>query len=187
MPRPHRRNAPGSIAHVTARGVNGCAIVRSHDDRRRFIALLADVVDRFDWLLLAYCLMGNHFHLLVETRWQTLSAGVQRLSSMHAQRFNREHGRYGHLFQGRFASEDVARDAHLLEAARYIVLNPARAGICRDPVQYPWSSFRTTVGLAAPGFVAVDALLPFFGPDEERARERYGTFVRDGTRTARSA
>jgi len=133
MPRRGRLDAPGLISHVTARGVNGCPVYRSTRDRLDYLALLGEVVERFHWLLYAYCLMGNHVHLLVETTWPTLSAGVQRLHGIYGQRFNRRHGRYGHLYQGRFKSEPVQRDAHLLLAARYVVLNPVAVALCRHP------------------------------------------------------
>ena len=187
MARRRRLDAPGLISHVTARGVDGCAIFRSPTDRRGYLALLEDAVERFDWLVYAYCLMGNHVHLLLETTWPTLSRGLQRLNGIHAQRFNRRHGRSGHLFQGRFASEPVERDAHLLSAARYVVLNPVRAGLCREPADWAWSSYRATAGAEDAGFLALERLLPFFGRDEERARRRYCTYVREGVETLRAA
>jgi putative transposase len=187
MARSRRSDAPGLVSHVTARGVDGCPVFRSAADRRGYLDLLDDTAKRFDWQVYAYCLMGNHVHLLIETIWPTLSVGVQRLNGIHAQRFNRRHGRYGHLFQGRFGSEPVARDAQLLSTARYVVLNPVKAGLCRHPADWPWSSYRATIGPAEPGFLALDRLLPLFGRDEERARRRYREFVDEGMRTARAA
>lgn len=187
MPRPLRDDAPGGIVHVTSRGVNGCPIYRTPSDRRAFVALLGDVVERFGWLVYAYCLMGNHYHLLLQTTWPTLSAGVQRLNGIHAQRFNRAHGRYGHLFQGRFRSQPVERDAHLLLACRYVVLNPVDAGLCRRAEDWPWSSYRATAGFEENRILALDALLPLFGRDEASARLRYREFVREGTIRARAA
>jgi REP element-mobilizing transposase RayT len=185
MARRRRLDAPGLVSHVTARGVDGCPIFRSAADRRAYLALLEDTVERSGWLVYAYCLMGNHVHLLVETTWPTLSRGLQRLNGIHAQRFNRRHARSGHLFQGRFGSEPVERDAHLLSTARYVVLNPVRAGLCRKPADWPWSSYRATAGAANAGFLALERLLPFFGADEDRARRRYCTYVREGIGAAR--
>lgn len=187
MARRRRLDAPGLVSHVTARGVDGCPIFRSAGDRHGYLSLLEDVVERFDWLLYAYCLMGNHVHLLIETTWPTLSAGLQRLNGLHAQRFNRRYGRYGHLFQGRFASELVEWDSHLLSAARYVVLNPVEANLCRHPGDWAWSSYRATVGTADPRLLALDRLLPLFGPDETSARRRYCEFVQEGMSTARAA
>ena len=181
MPRRLRLDAPGLISHVTARGVNGCSIYGTSLHRRDYLAHLGDVVDRFDWLLYAYCLMGNHVHLLVETTWPTLSTGMQRLHGIYAQRFNRRHGRYGHLFQGRVGSEHVGRDEHLLAAARYVVLNPVEAFLCRQPGDWPWSSYRATAGGDA-GFLALDRLLPLLGRDRTSARQRYRHFIAEGLR-----
>lgn len=183
MPRRHRLDASGLVSHVTARGVDGCPVYRSSRDRFDYLAILEDVVERFHWLVYAYCLMGNHVHLLVETTWPTLSAGIQRLHGIYGQRFNRRHGRYGHLYQGRFKSEPVERDAHLLATARYVVLNPVAAALCRHPGDWPWSSYRATAGPpGAPTFLALDRLLPLFGRDEETARHRYREFVDEGLR-----
>lgn len=187
MARRRRLDAPGLVSHVTARGVDGCPIFRSAADRSGYVTLLEGVAERFEWLVYAYCLMGNHVHLLIETTWPTLSTGLQRLHGIHAQRFNRRHGRYGHLFQGRFTSEPVERDAHLLSAARYVVLNPVAAGLCREPGGWPWSSYRATIGTVNPGFLALGRLLPLFGPDETSARRCYREFVRDGIGAARAA
>jgi REP-associated tyrosine transposase len=187
MPRPLRDNAPGGIVHVTSRGVNGCPIYRTTSDRRGFVALLGEVSERFRWLVYAFCLMGNHYHLVLQTTWPTLSAGVQRLNGIHAQRFNRRHGRYGHLFQGRFKSEPVERDAHLLLACRYVVLNPVAAGLCRRPEDWPWSSYRVTAGLTENRLLALDGLLPLFGRDEAGAQLRYREFVGEGASRAVTA
>ncbi len=180
MPRPLRIDVAGAISHITARGADRCPIFRSDGDRRDFLKLLAGVAERFAWDVYAYCLMTNHYHLLVQPRWPTLSAGMQRLSGIHAQRFNRNHGRTGHLFGARFASPLVEGDSHLLLAARYIVLNPVRAGLCPTAADWPWSSYRATAGLAPAGFLALDRLLPLLGTTDERARRRYREFIADG-------
>jgi putative transposase len=180
MPRPLRPQIPGASHHVTARGVDGCAIYRDVRDRVAFLERLEDVVTRFGWRLLAYCLMTNHYHLVVRTPWPTLSRGVQRLNGMHAQRFNTRHRRRGHLFGARFDSPRLETDAHLLLACRYVVRNPVRAGLCAAPDGWRWSSFRATSGRTqAPTLLAVADLLPHFGPTEEAARAAYRTFVEE--------
>jgi putative transposase len=189
MPRPLRPQIPGAIHHVTARGVDGCAIYRDSRDRVAFLDRLADVVDRCKWQLLAYCLMTNHYHLVVRTSWPTLSRGVQRLNGMHAQRFNQRHRRRGHLFGARFGSPRLESDAHLLLACRYTVRNPVRAGLCTTPAAWRWSSFRATAGLSpAPAFLAAHELLPLLGsPTEEGARAAYRRFVEEPLRAERLA
>ena len=180
MPRPLRPQIPGASHHVTARGVDGCTIYRDDRDRLAFLERLEDVVTRFRWRLLAYCLMTNHYHLVVRTPWPTLSRGVQRLNGMHAQRFNTRHRRTGHLFGARFHSPRLETDAHLLLACRYVVRNPVRAGLCAAPAGWRWSSFRATAGHApAPALLALDDLLPHFGPTAESARAAYRTFAEE--------
>ena len=180
MPRPLRPQIPGASHHVTARGVDGCTIYRDDRDRVAFLERVEDVVTRFGWRLLAYCLMTNHYHLVVRTPWPTLSRGVQRLNGMHAQRFNTRHRRTGHLFGARFDSPRLETDAHLLLACRSVVRNPVRAGLCAAPAGWRWSSFRATAGRApAPAFLAIADLLPYFGPAEEAARAAYRTFVQE--------
>ena len=150
------------------------------DDRDRllFLDLLAECVTRFDWILFAYALMPNHFHLLVELTAETLSKGMQWLNGTYALRFNRRHDRVGHVLQGRFKSPPVEKESYLLELIRYIVLNPVRANLASRPEDYRWSSYRATAGLApAPPWLATgDVLLPF-GPDRDLARAAFRDFV----------
>lgn len=165
---------------MTARGVDGCPIYCDDRDRTAFLDRLGDVVVRFGWRVYAYCLMTNHYHLVFRTPWPTLSRGVQRLSGMHAQQFNRRHRRTGHLFGARFDSPRLKTDAHLLLACRYTVRNPVRAQICTAPAGYRWSSYRATAGLEpAPEYLATGDLLPLFGSNEESARAAYREFVEE--------
>jgi len=176
--RPLRLEVEDGFYHVVARGNERNAIFKDDTDRRRFLELLGRTLERFAWRCLAYCLMTNHYHLVVRTPWPTLSRGVQRLNGMHAQRFNTRHRRTGHLFGARFHSPRLETDAHLLLACRYVVRNPVRGGLCAAPAGWRWSSFRATAGQApAPAFLAVADLLPHFGPAEEAARAAYRTFV----------
>ena len=181
MPRQPRLESPGAVYHVTARGVERRPVFVDDGDRRSFLDLLEKVTRRHGWLCHAYCLMGNHFHLVIETPLATLARGMQLLSGTYAQRFNRRYGRVGHLFQERYSSILVEREAHLLEACRYVVLNPVRARSCHRPADWRWSSYRPTVGLdARPPFLTLEWILGQFGRDRKHARVRYAEFVADG-------
>jgi putative transposase len=136
---------------------------------------------RFNVICHAYCLMTNHFHLLLETPDANLSKAMRQFNSVYTQAFNRRHGRVGHVLQGRFKSIVVDREAYLLELCRYIVLNPVRAGMVKEPGKYPWSSYRATAGLGKkPDFLAVDWILEQFGADRVQARKEYRLFVKAG-------
>lgn len=143
--------------------------------------MLETAVKRFRWTCHAYCLMDNHVHLLLETADENLSAGMQWLLGRYAQDFNWRHGFDGHLFQGRFKSQPVVSNWHLLELSRYIVLNPVRAGMRAVAGDWPWSSYRAAVGsTAAPRFLTLDWLLAQFGQDDAGARANYASFVAAG-------
>ena len=133
--------------------------------------------ERYRWLALAYCLMSNHYHLLVETPRGNLAKGMCQLNGVYAQSFNRRHGRDGHLFQGRYGARLVQADEHLLAAVRYIVRNPLRADICTRLEEWPWSSHRATIGEKPPGFLATDRLLSFLGESRPSARTSYLALV----------
>ncbi len=150
MSRPLRIEFPGALYHVTARGNRREAIYEDDKDRRLFLDGLGDVVDRFNWLCHAHCLMTNHYHLVVETPDGNLAKGMRQLNGVYTQTINRRHGRSGHVFQGRYTAVLVDADAHLLELARYVVLNPVRAGMVGDPGKWKWSSYRATAGKAKP-------------------------------------
>lgn len=177
MSRPLRLDIPDAIHHITVRGNAREVVYRDEMDRVRWQQTLADTAVRFGWHVLAHCQMENHFHLLVETPLPNLSRGMRQLNGVYAQRFNRRHGRVGHVFQGRFHATLIERDSHLLAVSSYVPLNPVRAGLCREPADWPWSSYRATVGLDPPGFLAVDRLLAFFGNTREPARERYRAYI----------
>lgn len=150
------------------------------DDRDRvtFLELLAESVRRFEWILDAYVLMSNHFHLLIELTCESLSEGMKWLNGEYARHFNAAHSRVGHLFQGRFDSPLVERQTYFEEVLRYVVLNPVRAGLVGHPQDYEWSSYRATAGLCdAPVWLAVDNALASFGNDRGVARARYKEFV----------
>lgn len=181
MARPLRICVPGGVYHVIARGNERAAIYRDEADRFRFLQALAHVVDRFGWLCHAYCLMGNHYHLVVETPRPNLPTGIQQLNGPYAQRFNERHGRCGHVFQARYRSILVEKDSHLLALCRYVVLNPVRAGLCPRPDAYYWSSYQATAGQApAPRFLVTDWILGNFATSRRTAEARYRAFVAEG-------
>jgi REP element-mobilizing transposase RayT len=181
MARRPRVEFPGAIHHVTGRGNAGVRIYRDQADRVRFLEMLAHIASRRGWLCHAYCLMDNHYHLLLETTRSGLGAGMQWLNGAYAQGFNRRGGRSGHLFQGRYYATLVERDAHLVEAARYVVLNPVRASLCAGPGEWAWSSYRGTAGDDPPSAVlTTELVLSLFGRRPETAQARYRAFVADG-------
>jgi putative transposase len=161
------------------RGVERRTIFLDDDDRHRFVAHLSNVVHDRGWQLIAFVLMANHYHLFVRTPQPNLSRGMQDLDGSYAAAFNERHERVGHLFQGRFRSHLVDSDAYLLEVARYVVLNPVRAGLVDAPGDWMWSSYRATAGLAAiPSWLDPAPLLDRFDPqDWNRAKCEYRAFV----------
>jgi putative transposase len=181
MSRPLRLQFPGALFHVTSRGNERRDIFRGDVDRVRFLELLAKAVERFRWILYAYVLMSNHFHLLFElTEEATLSSGMRWLNGRYAEAFNARHDRVGHLVQGPFDSRLIERETYFLEVARYVVLNPVRAGMVEQPEDYVWSSYRATIGESPlPGWLASDELLLHFADDRGRAEARYRCFVED--------
>lgn len=147
-------------------------------DRGTFLNILASVVGRCEWFCHSYCLMGNHYHLLVETPRPNLAIGMQQVNGRYTRRFNRRHGRVGHLFQSRYTAVVVQKEAHLLELCRYVVLNPVKAGFCRRASEWRWSSYRALAGLeGAPDFLTTEWLLSQFGWQRRTAQARFRTFV----------
>jgi REP element-mobilizing transposase RayT len=164
MSRPLRLEFAGALYHVTARG-NACEdIFRDDGDRATFLDLLGREIAQQRWRLYAYCLMGNHYHLLIETPEPNLTRGMQRLNQVYTQRFNRRHRRVGHVLQGRYKAIVVDKDSYFKELIRYVVLNPVRAKMVRGPERWAWSSYRATAGLSTvPLWLAVDEVRGQFG------------------------
>jgi putative transposase len=153
-------------------------LFRENDDRRYFELRLDDVVRRFEWSCLAHCLLGTHFHLLLTTPNANLAEGMHRLNGLHAQAFNDRHEQFGHVFQGRYHAKVVDADGHFLELFRYIALNPVRAGLCREPADWRWSSYPSAIGWAAtPPFLDLARVLDLFATDRRVARDRLRDFV----------
>jgi REP element-mobilizing transposase RayT len=164
-----------------ARGHERSRIVSTDEDRDRWIGLLGWAAERERWAVHGYCLMGNHFHLLVETPLGGISSGIHALNSRYAQWFNRRTGRRGHLFEGRFKAVLVQKQAHLLELSRYIVLNPVRARLVPSAAAWRWSSYRATAGMTpAPKWLSVEWTLSQFGARRQVAAAAYRRFVAQG-------
>lgn len=181
MARPLRLEYAGALYHVTSRGDRREDIYRDGRDREVWLEGLATVCQRFNWLVHAYCLMHNHYHLLVETVEGHLSRGMRQLNGHYTQRFNRRHDLVGHLYQGRYKAILVQREAYLLELSRYVVLNPVRAGLARQPEDWPWSSYRAMIGTASvPDWLDTDAVLSQFGKQRTKAVRAYRRFVMEG-------
>ena len=184
MARPLRLEFVGALHHVTSRGNERGAVFLDDPDRALFVDVLSSVVEKYKWTCHAYCLMDNHYHLLVETPFANLAVGMRQLNGVFTQKYNRKHERTGHLFEGRYKAILVKKESHLLQTARYIVLNPVRAGIVGDPGDWKWSSFNATVGSARqPDFLSVDWLLGRFGQRRDTSAAHYADFVRKGIRT----
>jgi len=181
MARPLRIEFAGALYHVAARGNAQQNIFLNDDDRENFLALLRRANERYHWNCHAYCLMSNHYHLLIETRQPTLSKGMKYINGVYTQQFNRRHERVGHVFQGRFKSILVESEVYLLELSRYIVLNPVRAKMVRSAKDWRWSSYRSTAGLSEPhNCLITDWVLSNFGKQKKRSQEKYRKFVQEG-------
>jgi REP element-mobilizing transposase RayT len=183
--RPLRLEFEGAVWHVTSRGNDRRPVFRDDRDREAFLSVLGRTVGLFRWRLHAFVLMRNHYHLLVETPEPTLSRGMRQLNGLFTQAFNRRHRRAGHVFQGRFRSILVERDAHLLELCRYLALNPVRAKAAKSARDFPWSSFGATAGLApTPPWLETDWTLRQFGSRRATAQEAFRRFVADAAGAA---
>lgn len=181
MARQLRIEFEGALYHVTSRGDRREAIYEDDADREQFLAVLGQVAEDFNWPVHAYCLMSNHYHLVVETPDGNLSKGMRQLNGVFTQYSNRRHRRTGHLFQGRYKAILVDRDSYLLELARYVVLNPVRARMVNEVHDWPWSSYRAMVGtVVAQRWLLTDAMLSAFGRQRGQARQRYIQFVAEG-------
>ena len=181
MARPLRIEFPGAVYHVTSRGNARQRIFHGERDNRKFLEILGDAIERYAWLCYAYCLMENHYHLVIETPAPNLSQGMHYLNGAYTQAHHRQHQTVGHLLQGRFKSIIVDKDHYLLELTRYVALNPVRAGIAGDPQEWPWSSYPATAGIKpAPPYLHITPILKCFDSDLDEARKRYRAFISAG-------
>ena len=179
MARRPRIQFSGAMYHVMARGNRRSTIFHDDDDRRRFIDVLDLAATRYDLLVFAVCLMGNHYHFVLETPGCNLSNAMQFINGVFAQRSNRRHGQTGHVFEGRFRSLIIQRESYLMRAARYVVRNPVRANLVTDASAWPWSSYRATAGLEpVPRWLHVDWIRWAFQTGSiVEARRRYVEYV----------
>jgi REP element-mobilizing transposase RayT len=180
MTRPLRLEIAGALYHLTARGDLQKPIFEDDQDRLVFLDLLAKEVLQQGWVLYAFCLMGNHYHLLLETPEPNLVQGMRRLNGVYTQAFNRRHRRVGHVLQGRYKSILVDKEAYLRELCRYVVLNPVRAGMAASVLDWHWSSYLPTAGrMPCPPWLDAAAVRGLFGAGAA-ARRAYERFVAQG-------
>jgi putative transposase len=177
MPRPPRVILPGGIYHVTSRGNRREPIFFADGDRVLFLEILRQVITRHTWQLFAYCLMHNHYHLVVQVPDADLSVGMRTLNGSYAQWFNKVHGLVGHLFQARYHAVQVESDWHLLHLSRYLALNPVRAGLCRSAADWPWGSYESIVSSKSSPLISPARTLRHFGTNHTIARSAFRDFV----------
>ena len=181
MARPLRIEYPGAVYHITSRGNDKKTIFRDDADRETFLKILAFVNKRYHWLCHAYCLMDNHYHILIETPDGNLSLGMRQLNGVYTQARNKRHNKTVHLFQGRYKAILIQKDTHLLEVCRYVVLNPVRAKMVEKPEDWRWSSYRATAGKEQPHpCLTTDWILGQFSRTRAKAEKEYRQFVRWG-------
>jgi putative transposase len=184
MARPLRIEYPNAVYHVTSRGNARNKIFFGDQDRENFLFILEAVVKRYNWLCHAYCLMDNHYHLMIETPDANLSRGMRQLNGVYTQKYNWWHSKTGHIFQGRYKSILVDKENYLLELCRYVVLNPVRANMVEKPEEWKWSSYGATAGLkTVPNYLTGDWILGLFSNNKAEAQKRYRKFVREGIHT----
>ena len=178
MARPLRIAFPGAFYHVTARGNERKAVFKSIRDRQKFLAYLETATARYNALIHAYCLMDNHYHLLLETPSGNLPQIMRHINGAYTTYFNVKRARAGHLFQGRYKAIVVQMDAYAKELSRYIHLNPVRAKLAETPDKYEWSSYNFYIGVKkAPGWLHRDFILGYFGDKVSNAQLGYKKFV----------
>ena len=181
MSRPLRIEYAGAVYHVTSRGNEKKPVFKDDHDREVFLNTLQHVNKRYNWICHAYCLMTNHYHLLIETPEGNLSLGMRQLNGVYTQLFNKYHGRNGHLFQGRYKAILIQKDSHLLEVCRYVVLNPVRARMVEGPESWKWSSYHATAGQAKPHpCLTADWVLGQFSGKRGKAESEYRQFIKWG-------
>lgn len=194
MARRLRIEFPSALYHITSRGNARGAVYFNDEDRRTFLRILSSAIHRFNCLCYAYCLMDNHYHLVVETVDGNLSLGMRHLNGVYTQAFNAKHRRPGHIFQGRYKALLVDKESYFLEVCRYVVLNPVRAGMAGHPAEWQWSSFSATACATVcardrheqhdkqpwPEILHSDAVLLRFDADRLNAAQRYEKFIMDG-------
>ena len=183
MARPLRIEYDGALYHITSRGNARKPIFKGDEDREAFLEILHNTNIRYNWICHAYCLMNNHYHVIIETPDGNLSRGMRQLNGVYTQAFNRRHKRVGHIFQGRYKAILIQKESHLLEVSRYVVLNLVRAKAVIRPDQWRWSSYPATSGTGKEkphACLTMDWILGQFGRKRRRAEKKYREFVEAG-------
>lgn len=181
MARPLRLEYEGAFYHITSRGNARKKIFKINESKEIFLDILSLVVNRFNWICHAYCIMDNHYHLLIETPDANLSTGMRYLNGVYTQKYNRTFNTVGHIFQGRFKAIIVEKESYFLELCRYVVLNPVRAKIIEKPSEWKWSSYKFTAGFKKPpDFLTINNVLQEFGKIKRRASKQYKEFILEG-------
>jgi REP element-mobilizing transposase RayT len=176
--RESRLQAPDALHHVFTRGNNKQNIFLDSNDRIYFANLLASAIEKYSWICHSFCLMGNHYHLLVETPHEGLSEGMHMINGAYTVKFNKKHGYTGHVMQGRYHSPLVEHESHFLELLRYMALNPVKDGFVRHPGDWQWSSFRAFAGLEpVQSFLTTTRALGMFDDSIEKSKVLYTDFV----------
>src|SRR5215210_8075808 len=185
MSRRPRLQYPGAVYHVMSRGNRKSVIFEDDVDRRRFLTIAELTASRYDLRIYGFCLMGNHYHLLLDTPRGNLSDAMRNLNGCYTQASNRRHTRTGHVFEGRFRSIVVERESYLRRVCRYIVRNPVRSGLAGDPAGWLWSSYRATAGLEPrPALLYLDWIDWAFGAHSRtEAQRQYRLYVNDPVTT----
>jgi putative transposase len=178
MARPLRIEYDGAIYHVTSRGNDKKAIYKDDTDRELFLDTLKKVNERYNWICHAYCLMNNHYHIVIETPDGNLSKGMRQLNGVYTQIFNKRHHKVGHIFQGRYKAIIIQKGSYLLEVSRYVVLNPVRAKAVGRPEEWKWSSYRGTGGIEKPhSCLTAEWILGQFGTNRRQVKKNYREFI----------
>jgi REP element-mobilizing transposase RayT len=149
MPRPPRSFEPNAYYHVFARGSNRQALTIDDADRHLFLACLDRALTRYRLSCIAYCLMPNHYHVVMRVPDDRISGALKLLNGTYSLRFNRRYGRDAHLFKNRFKAVLVATESQLQWACAYTAANPVRARLCAKPEEWPWSSYRASIGVVS--------------------------------------
>jgi putative transposase len=180
MARKRRIRDAGLLRHVMSRGNGRMQIFLDQGDYRKFLFVLSDVFESYQVECWAYCLMPNHYHLVLRNQQRNLAEAMRDLNSEYAFWWNLTHQKVGHVFQGRYRDQIVQRESYLMNLVRYVAMNPVRARLVDEPEAWRWSSHGCTAGLQSnPGFVQVDEVLRQFGDDHrEVLRQRYVRHVR---------
>lgn len=178
MARPLRIEYCGALYHITSRGNERKPIFWDDEDREVFLDALTKVNEKYNWLCHTYCLMNNHYHIIIETPEGNLSKGIRQLNGVYTQTLNKKYQRVGHVFQGRYNAILIQKENHLLEVSRYVVLNPVRANLAEKPEGWKWSSYQATAGIENPHPChTIDWILGQFGTNKMVAGQRYKEFV----------